>query len=176
MLSSSKRESYVGTQRSRSLTYGALAFKVCLCTQQISPKPFWWLPPLSHLILRHRFVLPGAFPALALGSIFSFQILCVGERSELLMFSFLMSIGPSVIAWIEINKWVIHQHHFLARHISCPLWFWCLPQPFLVSSGSTGRPWGLYTSRSTQFPQSSWQFSFLPLILSAVIPAGHSQP
>lgn len=36
-----------------------------------------------------------------------------------------------------------------ARHIRCPLRFWCLPQPFLVSSGSTGSAsGGFYTSHS----------------------------
>lgn len=92
----------------------------------------------------------------------------------------LMSIGPSVIAWIEINKWVIHQHQSPAlRHVtsdalcgsgaSRSLSWWALEAQAVLLEGFIPRT-------RMPFPQLSWRFSFLPLILSAVIPAGHSQP
>lgn len=153
MLSSSERKLYVGTLKSRSLTYGVLwpSKSVFMYPWNISTAEAFLMAAPSFLArsravadtLEHGLHYPVLLRLWQFVPHSNFKYsLCENVPSYLCSRS-LMSIGPSVIAWIPINKWVIHNHQSLTvQHVASHA-RWdpgAFPQPFLVhSDGEHGR-------------------------------------
>lgn len=129
MLSSSERKLYVGTLKSRSLTYGVLwpSKSVFMYPWNISTAEAFLMAAPSFLArslavadtLEHGLHYPVLLRLWQFVPHSNFKYsLCENVPSYLCSRS-LMSIGPSVIAWIPINKRVIHNHQSLAvQHVA----------------------------------------------------------